>query len=80
MSTEESRQALRAEIAKRRAELGALDRQRAMARDELGRLETELAALDELRPGNRPVSAGFGVSPMSRWCRRRFSRRSASVP
>ena len=43
MSTEESRQALRAGIAKRRAELRALDRQRAMAREELGSLETELA-------------------------------------
>ena len=46
MSTEDNRQALRAEIAKRRAELSALDRQRETARDELGRLETELAALD----------------------------------
>jgi hypothetical protein len=60
MSTEESRQALRAEVAKRRAELSALDRQRATARDELGRLETELAALDDVRPGDRPERAGPG--------------------
>jgi hypothetical protein len=60
MSTEETQQTLRAEIAKRRAELSALDRQREMAHDELGRLESELAALDDLRPDDRPDGAGPG--------------------
>lgn len=60
MSTVDRRRPLRAEIAKRRAELGATDRQRAMAHDALGRLETELAALDDLGPGDRPNGSGPG--------------------
>lgn len=60
MSTEDRRRALRAEIAKRRAELNALDRQREAARDELGRLESEFAAMDDLRPGDRTERAGPG--------------------
>lgn len=60
MSTEESREALRAEIARRRAELSALDHHRAVARDEVARLETELAALDDSRSNDRSERAGHG--------------------
>ncbi|MGI9335799.1 MAG: TOTE conflict system archaeo-eukaryotic primase domain-containing protein [Gammaproteobacteria bacterium] len=64
MSTEESREALRAEIARRRGELSALNRQRETARDELGRLEAELAALDGVHSSDQSSEAGpEGASP-----------------
>ena len=53
MNTEESRAALRAEVARWRAELSALDRQRETAQEELGRLEADLAALDEFPSGDQ---------------------------
>ncbi len=43
----ESKQALRAEIARRRDAVTVLDRQRAVAERELQRLESELAAIDQ---------------------------------
>ena len=60
MSTEENREALRAEIARRRAELSALDHERAVTKDEVARLETELAALDDSRSSDRSERAGHG--------------------
>jgi len=60
MNTEQSRAALRAEIARRRAELSALNRQRKTAREELGRLEAELAALDDFPSGDQSERVGPG--------------------
>ncbi len=60
MSAQDSRETLRAKIARRRDELSALDRERARAHDELGRLEAELAALDDRRPSDRRKRAGPG--------------------
>ena len=60
MNTEESRAALRAEIARRRAELSALNRQQKTAQEELGRLEAELAALDDFPSGDQSARVGPG--------------------
>jgi hypothetical protein len=60
MNTEESRAALRAEIARRRTELSALDRQRETAQEELGRLEADLAAPDDFPSNDQSERADPG--------------------
>ena len=57
----ESRQALRAEIARRRDAVSALDLQRAAAEHELQRLEAELAAIDQTGSDARSNLVDAGV-------------------
>jgi superfamily II DNA or RNA helicase len=62
VSTLESRQALRTEIARRRAAIRALDRQRAAAERELQRLEAELATIDQTGFDDPSDSSGPNTS------------------
>lgn len=62
MSKAVSREALRAQIARRRDAIGALDRERTTALAELHRLETQLAALEKDRLGDFPGTTGSEAS------------------
>ena len=61
MSNAESTEALRAEIAERKAEVRALDRQHAVAQAELRRLKAELAALEDASPVSLCGTTGSGT-------------------